>query len=147
MEIRDAVEDDAEAMAAIADAPTDVMRNLIHDRTVRVADSDSAEHPLDPNVDTDDGVVDLLGFVSYDAREHTVHITQLDGTDEACRQLLGEPVRFARNESMAVELLVPESASGIADAAERVGFERQGPGPRFDGLSTVRYRLDPSAPS
>jgi len=51
MHIRDAVEDDAEAIAALADAPADVVRNLVHDRSVRVAEQDQGNR--DPNVDTD----------------------------------------------------------------------------------------------
>lgn len=145
MEIRDAVEDDAEAMSAIADAPTDVMRNLVHDRTVRVAEPDQVED--DPNEDADGGAAadsdDLLGFVSFDARESAVHVTQLDGTADACQQLLGEPVRFADSEDMRVELLVPEPGDAVAEAAERVGFEDTGSGPRFEGQPTTRYRLDP----
>lgn len=37
MRVRDAVEADADAMATLADQPADVMRNLVHDRTVCVA--------------------------------------------------------------------------------------------------------------
>ena len=40
MEIRDAVEADAGRLADLADSPPDVMRNLVHDRTVRVATED-----------------------------------------------------------------------------------------------------------
>ena len=140
MEIRDAVEADADDLAAIADSPTDVMRNLVHDRTVRVAEPDDTA--ADPNEDAGDGQ-DLLGFVSFDAREDTVHVTQLDGTDDACQQLLGEPIRFARSEGMDVELLAPESEPAVADAAEALGFQQRGRGPRFDGTPTVRYRLTP----
>jgi len=143
MEVRDAVEADADALAGIADAPADVMRNLIHDRTVAVAVAGSAE--TDPNVDVDDerAADDLLGFVSYDARDSTVHVTQLAGTRDACERLLAEPVRFAANESMDVQLLVPADEEDVREAAEQVGFERQGTGPRFEGRRTVRYRLRP----
>jgi hypothetical protein len=142
MEVRDAVEADADALAGIADAPADVMRNLIHDRTVVVAVDESAD--TDPNVDADEPTADdLLGFVSYDARDSTVHVTQLAGTRDACERLLAEPVRFAANESMEVQLLVPADEDDVREAAERVGFERQGSGPRFDGRRTVRYRLQP----
>ena len=143
MEVRDAVEADADALAGIADAPADVMRNLIHDRTVVVAVTGSAE--TDPNVDVDDETTadDLLGFVSYDARDSTVHVTQLAGTRDACERLLAEPVRFAANESMDVQLLVPADEEDVREAAERVGFERLGAGPRFEGRRTVRYRLRP----
>ncbi|WP_339105390.1 hypothetical protein [Haloterrigena salinisoli] len=145
MNVRDALEADADALASIADSPTDVMRNLVHDRTVRVAEDGTH----DPNADVSDSQFDgsdpedLLGFISFDAREDTVHVTQLDGTAEACKQLLGEPVRFAKRESMAVELLVSPDSEVIEDAAEELGFERRGRGPRFDGAPTTRFRLEP----
>jgi hypothetical protein len=123
MEIRDAIEADAERLAALTGAPVDVMRNLVHDRTVRVADDDGVE-----------------GFVSYDASDHTVHVTQLEGTSEVCERLLGEPTRFADREGMDVELLVPEGDGATREAIERSDFDEHGPGPRFDGTPTTRYR-------
>lgn len=128
MNVRDAVEGDAERLAALTDAPTDVMRNLIHDRTVRVAeDADSVQ-----------------GFVSYDAENSTVHVTQLEGDWELCEQLLAEPRRFAEREGMNVELLAPETDETAQEAAEAAGFERQGTGPRFDGMETIRYQWEPT---
>ena len=126
MDIRDAVEADADRLAELTESPQDVMRNLVHDRTVRVATGDD----------------EIVGFVSYDAREETVQVTQLEGTDEIRDQLLQEPVRFAGNEGMAVELLVPEDESETREAAEDAGFEHTGPGPTFEGQPTVRYRLE-----
>ena len=144
MEVRAAVEDDAETMGAIADAPVDAMRNLIHDRSVRVAVDRSAP---DPNEDAGDaGTGDeetLLGFVSFDARPDAVHVTQVAGTADACERLLGEPIAFARREGMAVELLVPDADDAVQAAAERVGFDRDGRGPRFEGQATTRFRLEP----
>ena len=125
--MRDAVEADAERLAEMTDSPTDVMRNLVHDRTVRVAE-------------TDDGIV---GFVSFDARERTVHVTQLESEGGVYDRLLEEPVRFARTERMNVELLVPEDETNTREAAEAAGFDHTGAGPAFEGQSTVRYRLDP----
>jgi hypothetical protein len=124
MEMRDAIEADAERLASLTDAPRDVMRNLVHDRTVRVVEEDG----------------DIRGFVSYDAREQTVYVTQLEGDRGVYDELLEEPVRFARTEGMAVELLVPETESEIRAAATAAGFERTGGGPRFDGEPTTRYR-------
>ncbi|QZA89472.1 hypothetical protein K0C01_04870 [Salinarchaeum sp. IM2453] len=140
MNIRDAVEADAEAMVDIADAPADVMRNLIHDRTVRVAEPEEGINDMDPHADTEARSTDLLGFVSFDARDQTVYITQLDGTKEACKQLLGEPIRFAEQEDMDIELLVPLPREDIAEAAEEVGFRRSGRGPDFEGTPTIKYR-------
>lgn len=145
MNVRDALEADADALASIADSPTDVMRNLVHDRTVRVAE----DGPRDPNEDVDDSQYDgsnpeeLLGFISFDAREDTVHVTQLSGTADACKRLLAEPVRFAERESMAVEVLVTPDTDQVEMAAEELGFEKRGHGPRFDGAQTVRFRLEP----
>lgn len=140
MHVRDAVEADAEALAAIADAPSDAMRGLVHDRTVRVAVDEEAA--TDPNEDVDADPDDLLGFVSFDVRGDTVHVTQFGGTREAAEQLLAEPLRFAANESMAVELLVVEDESELRTAAESAGFESTGPGPRFEGKATTRYRVE-----
>jgi hypothetical protein len=140
MLVRDAVEADADALAALAAAPHDVMRNLVHDRTVRVA---TRETDPGPHADTAGDDADLLGFVSFDARGQTVHVTQLAGTRDACERLLAEPVRFAANEGMLVELLVADDDESVREAASAVGFERAGNGPRFDGTGTVRYRLSP----
>ncbi|WP_049928940.1 hypothetical protein [Halopiger goleimassiliensis] len=144
MNVRDALEADADALAAIADSPTDVMRNLVHDRTVRVAEDGSHDPNADVSSSQYDGSdpEDLLGFISFDAREDTVHVTQLDGTPEACERLLAEPVRFAERESMDVEVLVTHDNDAIENAVESLGFERHGRGPRFEGSPTVRFRLE-----
>ncbi|MFW6321279.1 MAG: hypothetical protein ACOC0Z_05465 [Halohasta sp.] len=141
MHIRDAVEDDAEAIAALADAPADVVRNLVHDRSVRVAERQQGNR--DPNVDTNAYEADLLGFVSFDAHDRTVHVTQFGGTTGACERLLAEPVRFAAAENMAVEVLVETDAIDKVDAVEAAGFEAVGTGPMFRGSRTVRYRMHP----
>jgi hypothetical protein len=127
MEIRDAVEADAERMAKLTGSPTDVMRNLVHDRTVRVAEEGD----------------EVEGFVSFDAQNETVHVTQLEGDPARGRRLLEEPRRFAEREGMTVELLVPEDDDDARTAADRAEFEEYGPGPRFDGTQTTRYRWEP----
>ena len=126
MDVRDAVEADAERIATLADAPVDAMRALVHDRTVRVLEADDK----------------LAGFVSFDAQPSEVRVTQLGGTQAACERLLAEPIRFAEREGMAVRLTVPESEETTRTAAERVGFDETGEGPLFDGERTVIYRLD-----
>jgi len=126
MELRDALEADAGRLAELTDTPRDVMRNLVHDRTVRVAEEDE----------------EIVGFVSFDAREQTVHVTQLDGQPDIYETLLEEPVRFARSEAMSVELLVPETEREARTAAGALGFDDSGTGPRFDGERTTRYRID-----
>ncbi len=128
MQIRDATEADADELASKTGAPRDVMRNLVHDRTVRVAATDDT----------------VKGFVSFDARRDTVHITQLEGTEDICEELLDEPIRFAHKEGMAVELLVPATDSQTKEAVENSAFERDGNGPTFEGTKTLRYRLDSS---
>lgn len=127
MRVRDAVEADADRLAARADLPAEALRQLVHDRTVRVAEPD------------DDG--DLLGFLAFDADESCVHVTQLRGEPGAVDRLLEEPVRFAGREGMAVEITVPESDERVREAVESAGFEEAGDGPRFDGEPTRRYRL------
>ncbi len=126
MDVRDAVEGDAGRLAGLTEAPRDVMRNLVHDRTVRVAEADD----------------EIVGFVSYDAREQTVHVTQMEGDPETFDRLLEEPLGFARSEGMAVELLVPEDEPAVGDAAIEAGFDEVGSGPRFEGTPTRRYRLE-----
>jgi hypothetical protein len=126
MEVRDAVEADAGRLAALTDAPRDVMRNLVHDRTVRVAEDDD----------------EITGFVSYDAREGVVHVTQMEGDRDAFERLLAEPIRFARAEAMAVELLAPDDEPDVQGAAADAGFEEVGSGPRFEGEPTTRFRLE-----
>ncbi|WP_049997953.1 GNAT family N-acetyltransferase [Halococcus sediminicola] len=126
MEVRDAVEADAGRLAALGDAPAETMRNLVHDRTVRVADEGDS----------------VVGFVSFDARRDAVHVTQFDGQPKAVERLLDEPARFARNEGMAAELLVEASNEGLRRAATEAGFREVGSGPRFDGAATVKFRLD-----
>ncbi|MFB6205308.1 MAG: hypothetical protein ABEJ05_02105 [Haloglomus sp.] len=132
MDVRDAVEADADRLAELTDQPADVMRNLVHDRTVRVA-----VEPVDGEDKESDRVV---GFVSYDAQNGVVHITQLEGTLDACERLLDEPIRFGRGEEMPVELLVSEAADEKRDLAEAAGFRNEGRGPSFDGMPTIRYR-------
>ncbi|WP_136688844.1 hypothetical protein [Halorhabdus amylolytica] len=140
MHLRDAVEADAEHMASLTESPPDVMRNLVHDRTVRVAvevieADDAVESQRDEQI---------IGVVSFDAREQTVHVTQIAGSERVCRRLLEEPIRFARTERMAVELLVPEDEQAVRTAAEAKGFMETGNGPRFSGQPTTRFRLAPN---
>ncbi|ADQ65825.1 hypothetical protein GL213_01060 [Halogeometricum borinquense] len=140
-EVRDALETDAESLAAIADVPTDVMRNVVHDRTVRVAERH--RDATDPNADADAAEAELLGFVAFDVRDATVHVTQVGGSVEAVEHLLSEPVRFASNEQLDVEFLALSSDTDLHEAAERAGFERVGPGPAFMNEETVRFQIDP----
>ena len=127
MDVRDATEADANELAAFTGTPADVMRNLVHDRTVRVAVEEE----------------ETRGFVSFDAEGTTVYVTQLEGDEGALERLLDEPVRFADKEGMGVEHLVPETDDQTRELLESAAFEHGGTGPRFDGTPTVRYRLEP----
>ncbi|WP_254542911.1 hypothetical protein [Halomarina pelagica] len=128
MDVRDAVEADAERLAELTESPEDVMRNLVHDRTVRVGVDET----------------DIVGFVSFDAQRDTVYVTQLEGPSEARARLLEEPLRFARNESMRAELLVSAADEPTREIARDAAFVEAGTGPRFEGTETVRYRWTPS---
>lgn len=178
MDVRDAVESDAEVLADLAGAPADVMRNVIHDRTVRVAesspsatfsdDNDSAgEGSDDPAAGEnreggDDEVTDgdsgpgeqgnptetvedapeVAGFLSFDVRADTVHVTQFGGDRAAFDRLLDEPVGFADREGLATEVLVTDGDDAMRGALEAAGFEDAGSGPRFGGDATTRYRRE-----
>ena len=138
MEIRDADEEDATALATLADAPVEVMRNIVHDRTVRVAeyagedDSDEARSQR------------IAGYVSFDAERDTVFVTQLHGERDALERLLEEPVRFARQEAMDVEFLATSADERLQSVARAAGFECTGNGPTFKNEPTKRYRIEHS---
>lgn len=141
MEVRDAVEDDAQVLADLAGVPADVMRNVVHDRTVRVlVDESGAE--TESEAEGEDGA-DVEGFVSFDVRDGTVHVTQFAGDRDVCERLLTEPIDFARSEDFSVEVLVTEADEEMRAAVEAKGFEETGAGPRFEGAPTTRYRLEP----
>jgi hypothetical protein len=146
VEVRDAIEDDADTLGAIVDLPEDVLRNVIHDRTVRLA----VDRPGEPGPNADagpeagDNAESVLGFVAFDVRDSTVHVTQLAGSADVAERLLAEPVRFAVSEAFDVAFVVPESDADAAAAAEAAGFDPVGSGPTFDGETTRRYRFEPS---
>lgn len=148
MHVRDAVEADAEAVAALASRPVDAVRNAVHERSVRVAvrEADASDglsdDPADPG--GSDESTKPTGYVAFDARPDAVHVTGFAGAPEIVERLLAEPVRFAEREGMVVEVLVEETADGKRKAVERAGFAAVDSGPRFEGTPTVRYRLDPT---
>jgi hypothetical protein len=138
MRVRDAVEEDGEALGELADAPAEVMRNVVHDRTVRVAEREEDDRS------SENDRAEVLGFVGFDAMPGTVRVTYLRGSQAARERLLEEPVRFARKEGMSVEVLVPEDEATTKEVVEAAGFRRVGTGPQFDGGRTLEYRLDPT---
>ncbi|AHG05041.1 hypothetical protein HALDL1_16675 [Halobacterium sp. DL1] len=126
MNVRDATDDDADALAALAAEEMDAER-LIRDRTVRVAE-------------TDDG---LAGFVAFDTWRGAVHVTRFDGEPDAVGELLGEPRAFAAGESLPVEVVVPGGDDAFHEVLVDAGFEDDGEGPSFDGERTRRFRCPP----
>lgn len=147
MEVRDAVERDAAAMAALTDAPEPVLRNVVHERSVRVlvGDDEEAASDADPVAAGDDEAeADLRGFVSFDAREDAVFVTQFGGDSDACERLLAEPIAFARGAGLPVEVVLREGDDAMRAAVEAVGFDAAGSGPRFRGDPTRRYRYEPT---
>jgi hypothetical protein len=143
MNVRDAVEGDAPALAALTDAPPTVLRNVIHDRSVRllVDDGDEGTWASDEG-DESVPAGDVHGFVSFDVRDGVVHLTQFGGDRAACERLLAEPLRFARAEGFPVEALVGEDDDALRAALEAAGFEQFGRGPTFGGSPTERYRFE-----
>ena len=157
MRVRDAVEADAGALASMTGRPSGVVRDMIHDRSVRVATT-GGESPDDEadglsgddgegeSTDRDDGTDtpadEVAGFVAFDVRAGVVHVTNVEGDPDAVGRLFEEPVGFASREGMTVEAVLPTDGTA-ADAAESIGFESVGSGPRIDGASTTRYRFDP----
>lgn len=128
MTIRDAAEADADALAQLADSPRDVLLQLIHDRSVKVCDKDGS----------------ISAFISYDARPGTVYITQMAGEAADVKRLLDEPIRFATQENMQIEVLIAASNSELVDVITELGFTNIGQGPGFDGVQMERYRHEPS---
>lgn len=153
MRVRDAVEADAAALGSMTGRPQGVVRDMIHDRSVRVGvtddagPADAAGDGADPagrsaDDDADTPVDAVAGFVAFDVRDGVVHVTNVEGDPDAVRRLFEEPVRFATREGMTVEAVLPTDGTAV-DAAEAVGFAAVGSGPRIDGASTTRYRFDP----
>jgi len=126
MQIRDAIEDDAEPIGVLTETSTEAAHRLIRERTVRVAEAD-----------------EVAGVVAFDATTDEVLITQLCGEQRAQTQLLEEPVNFARGESMAVEIVVADAALDTQRVVDTSGFSEVGSGPRFEGATTTRYRMEP----
>jgi hypothetical protein len=154
MRIRDALESDADALATAIDRPREVVRNMIHDRSVRVAVEEDGDESDGDGVDGGDdgnesaergadggGEGTVRGFVAFDVRGGTVHVTDFDGSGSTVERLFEEPRRFARREEMGVEVVIPndEATSEVVEAA---GFAAAGRGPRFEGQRTTRYRIE-----
>ncbi|MFA9517938.1 hypothetical protein ACERIT_12090 [Halopenitus sp. H-Gu1] len=140
MRVRDAVEDDAEAIAAISGRPVDAVREMIHDRSIRVGLPDRSDQN-DRSDPDEKSRPDPIGYVAFDARRDTVHVTGFGGSEEAITRLFEEPKRFASGEGLSLEVIVDQDETRHRTLLEEVGFERAGAGPRFEGTPTVRYRI------
>lgn len=144
MDIRDAVEADVPALAALVDVPPTALRNLVHERSVRILVDDGGEGAWadDERPGGEATAEGVHGFVSFDVRDGAVHVTQFGGDTAAGERLLAEPLRFARAEGLPVEALVSDGDDEFRAALEAVGFERVGTGPDFHGEPTERYRFE-----
>ncbi len=119
MNVRDALEADADALASIADSPTDVMRNLVHDRTVRVAEDGTH----DPNADVGDTSSSVAAShadgdddddaAAGDGRPDNAESTQYGGSDP--EDLLGFVSFDVQGDTVHVTQI-----GGTEDACERL---------------------------
>ncbi len=142
MRLRDAIESDADALASFTDRPVNVMRDVIHERSVRVAVSGVVDDGRD-DVEREDEGGELVGFVAFDVRSGIVHVTDFGGDEEAVKRLFRTPREFAANEGMNVETVVADDDVERMELIETLGFRSTGNGPRFDGRPTTTFRLDP----
>jgi len=136
MRYRDAREEDAEAVAEIAnsyvmseDLSVGSMRDLVQDRTMKV-------------VEEGDDEGELVGYVSYHAVEDTVVVQHICVVPEyrdteVPERLVSFPVEFADEEGMKTRAAVDED-SWFTDFLPTEGFEEKGEA-RFAGDTLVMY--------
>lgn len=132
---RDAREEDAEAVAEIAnsyvmseDLSVDSMRDLVQDRTMKVVEEED----------------ELVGYVSYRAVEDTVVVQHICVVPEyrdteVPGRLVSFPVEFADEEGMKTRAAVGEN-SWFTDFLPGEGFAEKGEA-RFAGDTLVVYEL------
>lgn len=152
MRIRDALESDSDAIAAKTDRPRSVVIDTIHERSVRVAvtnvdEEGSQKGESEEDLETEQferntGKDEVVGFIAFDAREKTVHVSDFGGDDAVVRRLLDVPRRFAIQEGMDLEVVVPVDDDDDRVMVAEMGFEAIGSGPRFGGQETTRYRIE-----
>ena len=157
MRFRDAVPDDVERLAALArrgPVDTDVsprsLRDMVHDRTVVVAERDGRDGPDPAGATGEDGGAggdgsgggDIVGYVSYDADEGAVVVHHLvaegaGADDEVLATLLDHPTGFADREGLPVRIGLRAGEPAV-HTVEDAGFDvvdRQ----RFADDEVVRY--------
>ena len=122
--IRDATENDVNRLATLAGTSIEGARSMLHGRTIRVY------------VDGDD----IHGLVGFDVTEDAVRIGRLAGDPACFDALVDEPVRFAMQEGLPVEMVVLEDDQGVRQALREAEFEAIDTGPDFQGESSVRFR-------
>jgi N-acetylglutamate synthase-like GNAT family acetyltransferase len=130
---RDAREDDADEVAEIAncyvlpqDMSVESMRDLVQDRTMKVA--------VDEEEEDDDG--DIVGYVSYRVVEDTVVVQHVCVVPEyrdtkVPKELVSFPAEFADEEGLRTRVAVGED-SWFAEFLPDEGFDEQGEA-RFAG--------------
>ena len=132
---RDAREDDAAGIAEIANSyvmsenlSVSSMRDLVQDRTIKVAEEDE----------------ETIGYVSYRAVEDTVVVQHICVVPEyrdteVPERLVSFPVEFAEEEGMSTRAAVDED-SWFTDFLPEEGFVEKGEA-RFAGETLVMYEL------
>lgn len=124
MKYRDAREDDAQKLTHIANnyflqqnISTDSMKNMVQDRTVKVAEETEEEG---------DGDTRIKGYVSYQATQDKITIQHIgvlpDYRNDAGAELLTFPIDFADRHDMVVRLAV-EEGSWLEELLHEQGFE------------------------
>jgi N-acetylglutamate synthase-like GNAT family acetyltransferase len=140
---RDAREDDADDIAEIANSyvmsenlSVGSMRDLVQDRTMKVAEVEGEEE--------EDGDDVIVGYVSYHAVEETVVVQHICVVPEyrdteVPERLVSFPVEFAGEEGMKTRAAVNEN-SWFTEFLPTQGFEEKGEA-RFAGETLVMYEV------
>jgi N-acetylglutamate synthase-like GNAT family acetyltransferase len=140
---RDAREDDADDIAEIANSyvmsenlSVGSMRDLVQDRTMKVAEIEGEEE--------EDGDYVIVGYVSYHAVEETVVVQHICVVPEyrdteVPERLVSFPVEFAGEEGMKTRAAVNEN-SWFTEFLPTQGFEEKGEA-RFAGETLVMYEV------
>jgi N-acetylglutamate synthase-like GNAT family acetyltransferase len=133
MKYRDAREDDADEIAEIANCyvlpqnlSVDSMRDLVQDRTMKIAEDDD----------------EIIGYVSYRVVDDTVVVQHVCVVPEyrdtdVPEELVSFPVEFAKEEGLRTRVAVGEE-SWFRSFLPEEGFKEKGEA-RFAGDTLVMY--------